>query len=539
MLYLAEVVAETVPVPLRLLGQIDTDFSQRLTGADQIIHWDKSTPHAAGRLLLVKLGEGGLVLSGQELTAADLQGFLAGRPHLNLQISILAQQLKQVQSDQQQLDTEQGGLIQQDQFLDEAAQNWRQLLQSSVVGQQELVLRRAHIRSLQVSLVQSQIWTQALTQLRSLLRALDAQAQPEAGRPAAEIGQDLADLLPRLAKLAQDLGQQRQELARLQTAFQTAQPEASTDSTLLATLTRQQQLYQYQEVQFVELCRQLETLQATWLATLPTPADGADGRVSDFWRQPFSLLQTWCQQQDAYCQQHQAEVERQLQHQEQELRKVETSQQQITLNLDQTWANLKRRYHALRKQEQAWAGRLERLRLYQELLLTLEDRLHQAQTLLDDGRPLDLGGWLLTGVWGVMANRASTGSTVPPRFFEGLTPEESDKVLAAGTLVTYTAGDCIIQAQTEGDEVFLIQSGLVEVRSPQGSGLAILGPGRVFGEVSLITGIRRTADVIALDESRLVRLDRQNLQHLMTTSPPLAAKVFLNLSRLLAERLGQ
>jgi signal-transduction protein with cAMP-binding, CBS, and nucleotidyltransferase domain len=71
-------------------------------------------------------------------------------------------------------------------------------------------------------------------------------------------------------------------------------------------------------------------------------------------------------------------------------------------------------------------------------------------------------------------------------------------------------GDVIIHRGDPADALYLIEAGRVETRRqlPDGRSvaLAILGAGDLFGEITLITGKRQTADVVALDDVRLLRL---------------------------------
>jgi CRP-like cAMP-binding protein len=62
--------------------------------------------------------------------------------------------------------------------------------------------------------------------------------------------------------------------------------------------------------------------------------------------------------------------------------------------------------------------------------------------------------------------------------------------------------------------------------------VAHLEPGEFFGEMSLLTGARRSATVSALTESVVYEIRKRPLQHLMAERPELAE----HLSRILAER---
>ena len=73
-----------------------------------------------------------------------------------------------------------------------------------------------------------------------------------------------------------------------------------------------------------------------------------------------------------------------------------------------------------------------------------------------------------------------------------------------------------------GDAVFFIASGAAEVDLPQGR--IPLGTGDVFGEMALITGEPRQADVRSQTYSRLLVLRRADFQNLMRANPDLGAK---------------
>jgi len=80
--------------------------------------------------------------------------------------------------------------------------------------------------------------------------------------------------------------------------------------------------------------------------------------------------------------------------------------------------------------------------------------------------------------------------------FKLLTPAELTNIAEKVTRRHYDAGDVVIRQGEEGDELFLISEGEVEVER-QGHEIARLGPSEFFGELSLITGEPRNATVVA------------------------------------------
>jgi CPA1 family monovalent cation:H+ antiporter len=75
----------------------------------------------------------------------------------------------------------------------------------------------------------------------------------------------------------------------------------------------------------------------------------------------------------------------------------------------------------------------------------------------------------------------------------------------------------IIRKGDRGDAVFFIASGAVEVGLPTGP--VRLGTGKFFGEIALLTGRPRQADVTALTYCRLLLLRKADFDRFMTANP--------------------
>jgi CPA1 family monovalent cation:H+ antiporter len=81
--------------------------------------------------------------------------------------------------------------------------------------------------------------------------------------------------------------------------------------------------------------------------------------------------------------------------------------------------------------------------------------------------------------------------------------------------------ELIVRKGDRGDAVFFIASGAAEVDLPQGR--VQLGTGDVFGEMALITGEPRQANVRSQTYARLLVLRRADFQDLMRVNPALSA----------------
>ncbi len=99
----------------------------------------------------------------------------------------------------------------------------------------------------------------------------------------------------------------------------------------------------------------------------------------------------------------------------------------------------------------------------------------------------------------------------------------------------FGAGEDIIRQDAPGDSLFIIARGRVEVQvSVDGAhrGIATLGPGEFFGEMSLMTGAHRTATCTALTDTVCYVIDQPAFRCVLDTRPSLAEDI----SSILAER---
>jgi anion transporter len=100
------------------------------------------------------------------------------------------------------------------------------------------------------------------------------------------------------------------------------------------------------------------------------------------------------------------------------------------------------------------------------------------------------------------------------------------------------AGRTVFSQGDPGDALYVIVSGAVEVRGErdgQGERVAVLGPGDCLGEMALVTGDPRSATVVALSPTRLLRLGKERFRALSERHP-----VFLReLARVLCRRIAR
>jgi predicted RND superfamily exporter protein len=128
--------------------------------------------------------------------------------------------------------------------------------------------------------------------------------------------------------------------------------------------------------------------------------------------------------------------------------------------------------------------------------------------------------------------------TIP--LFAGLRPGQARLVVLMGQLKRFAPGEYIVRRGEQGDEMYVIIQGATEVLAGSGAQckpLATLRRGDVFGEMALVRHEERSADVVALDALEVFAINGRFLQRLQRRYPRIASKVFLNLTRILSDRL--
>jgi CRP/FNR family transcriptional regulator, cyclic AMP receptor protein len=120
-----------------------------------------------------------------------------------------------------------------------------------------------------------------------------------------------------------------------------------------------------------------------------------------------------------------------------------------------------------------------------------------------------------------------------------LPTELSRGLFAKGRMQTLAADQTLFMAGDEGDGCYRVEEGLLKasVAAPNGGEriLAVLGPGSVVGELSMIDGAPRSASVAALRESKLCFVSRADFEAFGQSSPQLYRHVMTVLARRLRD----
>lgn len=114
----------------------------------------------------------------------------------------------------------------------------------------------------------------------------------------------------------------------------------------------------------------------------------------------------------------------------------------------------------------------------------------------------------------------------------------SDTALFGKYGKTFDSGKVIFREDEEGDKMYIIQEGTVRISKTIGDSeytLAVLGKGDFFGEMAIVSRIKRSATAVAGETARLLEFDRQGFLGMIEKN----AKIALNIIDKLCRRLQQ
>jgi CRP-like cAMP-binding protein len=120
--------------------------------------------------------------------------------------------------------------------------------------------------------------------------------------------------------------------------------------------------------------------------------------------------------------------------------------------------------------------------------------------------------------------------------FENQPDEVLKAVLVQGQLKEYGPGQVVFSQGDEGDRLYIVKSGALEVLASPSDGadpipVAYLGPGEVLGELALLTGSPRSASVRAPEHAELFTVDKTVFLDFMKTLPAFARSLCLVLAK--------
>jgi signal transduction histidine kinase len=112
--------------------------------------------------------------------------------------------------------------------------------------------------------------------------------------------------------------------------------------------------------------------------------------------------------------------------------------------------------------------------------------------------------------------------------FADLSEEDLERLYEMAETVSFPAGQLVLREGDQGDSLFVVLAGELEVTKRQGSQdvlLALYKPGQFFGEMALLEQAPRSASVRTLQESRLLVISQVAFQTLLSCSPSAPLKI--------------
>ena len=121
--------------------------------------------------------------------------------------------------------------------------------------------------------------------------------------------------------------------------------------------------------------------------------------------------------------------------------------------------------------------------------------------------------------------------------FHGFTDDEVERCLARSNVIECAAGDRVLKKGGVARNIFVVLAGTLEVRDDDRV-VAVLREGEVFGEMAFLLERPRVLDTYAAsDRVRVLSLSESTLRKMIADDPVVAAKLLMNLSKMLCVRL--
>lgn len=119
-------------------------------------------------------------------------------------------------------------------------------------------------------------------------------------------------------------------------------------------------------------------------------------------------------------------------------------------------------------------------------------------------------------------------------FFQALEEDSLKEIISSTEMRKYMAGQTILLRGQAGASMFIILAGKVALINAKDEIFSYLGMGEIFGEMSLLSGNPVSVTVKAVDQVKVLAINRNDLQQILIKYPFLQ----MAFTRLLAQRLA-
>jgi CRP-like cAMP-binding protein len=118
--------------------------------------------------------------------------------------------------------------------------------------------------------------------------------------------------------------------------------------------------------------------------------------------------------------------------------------------------------------------------------------------------------------------------------FQGLTPDDVQKIFSKGMTLKVQKGDTIFHKGTTGNQMYVVLAGKVGIFDGPKL-LNELPVGSTFGEMSLLNNEPRSATAVANELTNLFALDERVFERLLEKR--VAVQILMNIARMMSRRL--
>ena len=121
--------------------------------------------------------------------------------------------------------------------------------------------------------------------------------------------------------------------------------------------------------------------------------------------------------------------------------------------------------------------------------------------------------------------------------FQRLTPVQSLEILKVCRPRSFSPREVLVEHGSKGTEMYVLLTGKLVVTAPDGTPLTYLSPITTVGEMGVITGQPRTANVIADGSVSVFEISRIKFEVLIKKYPDIGFSIYRNVIHTLSQRL--
>jgi len=156
--------------------------------------------------------------------------------------------------------------------------------------------------------------------------------------------------------------------------------------------------------------------------------------------------------------------------------------------------------------------------------------------------PILLSSTRLLTLWDILSLNLKKEVIEQSEFFRGMRMWQVKKIVLLGQIRDAACGEHIYREGDEGDSMFLLLEGHVRrygINDETQTEVAYnqFSPGDIFGHISVLDELPRSASTRAATDIKFVELSRQSLDRLHSLYPHIASRLFRNIARILNDQL--